>query len=126
MHAAHAVGERRRPGLQDVGRLDLEELILAHRWDRLPARPRHQTLRTEFLPAPRRQDHLGLLFDYKIWVGDDASTRRLRARQLRKDILAAGDLDELAHPADAADHRLVPLLEVDPRPPRKRFRRIPN
>ena len=34
-----------------------------------------------------------------------------------ENVLAAGDLDELAHPADAADHRLVPLLEIDLRPP---------
>ena len=28
-----------------------------------------------------------------------------------------GDGDKLAHPADTADHRVVPLLEIDARPP---------
>ena len=34
--------------------------------------------------------------------------------QLRKHVLAAGDLDQLGHPADAADQRIVPFLEIDP------------
>ena len=40
----------------------------------------------------------------------------LARRQLGKDVDAAGDLDQLRHPADAGDHRLVPFLEIDPRP----------
>ena len=36
--------------------------------------------------------------------------------------LAAGDLHQLAHPADPGDHRVVPFLEVDARPVRARRR----
>lgn len=36
-----------------------------------------------------------------------------------KDIHAARYLDELRDPADCRNHRLVPLLEMDPRPKRK-------
>ncbi len=35
--------------------------------------------------------------------------------EFRKDIDAAGDLDQFRHPADAGDHRLVPFLEIDAR-----------
>ena len=33
--------------------------------------------------------------------------------QLRKDVVAAGDLDQFGHPADAADQGIVPFLEID-------------
>src|SRR5690606_26035720 len=48
----HAVGERGRAGLQDQWRLDLVQLALAHRRDRVPARACGHLLRTEALAAP--------------------------------------------------------------------------
>ena len=36
-----------------------------------------------------------------------------------EDVFAAGDLDQLAHPLDPADHGIGPLLEVDPRTSRE-------
>ena len=45
------------------------------------------------------------------------------ARSSAKTSLAAGDLDQLRHPADAGDQRVVPLLEVDARPADRRASR---
>jgi hypothetical protein len=39
-----------------------------------------------------------------------------RVRRVCEAVFASRDLDHLRHPADAGDHRLVPLLEVDPWP----------
>ncbi len=44
---------------------------------------------------------------------DDALLRTLLAAKLGKGIDAAGDLDQLRDPADAADQRIVPFLEID-------------
>ncbi len=42
----------------------------------------------------------------------------LRVDRCGEDIDAAGGLHEFRHPADAGNHRLVPFLEIDPRPAR--------
>src|SRR6202040_4323804 len=46
--------------------------------------------------------------------------------QVGKHILATGDLDEFRDPANAADERIVPLLEINPRlrPPTNRRRHL--
>ena len=49
---------------------------------------------------------------------DDAVASELRLTQLRKDRLAACNLDELFDPLDARDERIVPFFEVDTRPAR--------
>src|SRR5687767_1186715 len=115
--ARDAVGERRGPRLQDVGRLDLEEHLFPYGRNLAPAFAGGDTLGPEFLAAPGSEHDLRVAPDHFRRVGDDAAGRRLRMRALREHILAAGDFDQLAHPADAADHWLVPFLEVDPRPP---------
>ncbi len=49
----------------------------------------------------------------------DAVLGVLALRQFREHLDAAGDLDQLRHPADAGDHRLVPFLEIDARAARQ-------
>jgi len=47
------------------------------------------------------------------------ATMRSRAAlcaQMRQHVRAAGNLDQLGYPADAADQRIVPFLEIDLRP----------
>jgi hypothetical protein len=56
-------------------------------------------------------------------VREDALLRQRLARQLGETILAAGDLHQLGHPADAGDDRLVPFLEIHPGPTRQLRRR---
>src|SRR3954471_11860651 len=116
------VGERCRPRLQDFRRLDLMQFTIAHGGYRIPTLPRGDALGPELLAAPRADDHVGISPDDLAGIGDGAPGGARRAGQLRKHVLAARDLDELAHPADAADHRLVPLLEIDLRPAFEAFR----
>jgi len=115
--ARDAVGQRGRARLQDVHRLDLVQLAVTHRSDAFPARPRADALGTKLLAAPGAEDDIGRATDDLGAVGDHASRRTGGAGALGKDILAARDRDQLAHPADAADHRLVPFFEIDARPP---------
>ena len=69
-------------------------------------RPHHEARITSGL----RRDHVGRRHD--------AIARRRGAAQMGEHVLAARDLDQLRDPADAGDHRIVPFLEVDPRPRR--------
>src|SRR5688500_3662191 len=56
MQLVDAIGQGRRPGLQDVGGLDLEQLTILHRIDALPTRPRRDLLGPEFLATPGADD----------------------------------------------------------------------
>ena len=116
---ARAIGQRRGSGLQDDRRLDLVEMPVAHGGHVAPARARRHGLGPEFLAAPRTEDHLGRAARHFERIGDDAILAQRLARQLRKHIVAAGDADELRHPADAGDLRLVPFLEIHARPARE-------
>ena len=53
------IGQRRRSGLQDQRRLDLDNAVVAHRRNFVPARPPPDPVRHHLLAAPRRQDHIG-------------------------------------------------------------------
>ena len=54
---------------------------------------------------------------------DDTILRFAAVAQFGEDGIAAGDFDQLFDPADAADQRVVPLLEVNTRAARE-FRRL--
>ena len=58
VNLAHALCQRGRPRLKDVGRLDLVDLAVLHRRDLLPSLAPGNALRADFLAAPRRQDHV--------------------------------------------------------------------
>src|SRR6185437_7411785 len=47
-----AVGQRGRTGLQDQRRLDLDNAVVAHCRNLVPARPTTNTVRNHFLAAP--------------------------------------------------------------------------
>src|SRR5262249_47003036 len=108
-----AVGQRRRPRLQDERRLDLAHKVIAHGGNVGETRPRRDLGWHEFLAAPGADDDVGLGGDQLVG-GYDAVLGVLAPGERRKHILAAGDFDELGDPADAGDHRLVPLLEKYP------------
>src|SRR6185312_6888665 len=57
--------------------------------------------------------------DHLRTIRDDAVSRQWFVGQFGKHVVAAGDPDQLRHPADAGDHRFVPFLEIHPRPARK-------
>src|SRR6186713_3305917 len=91
------------------------EMASAHGGHLAPAGSCDHMARLEFLAAPRAQDHIGCAPRHFERIGDDAVLAERLARQFGKAILASCDSDELGHPADAGDLRLVPFLEVDAR-----------
>ncbi len=56
----------------------------------------------------------------------DPIARKPCLRELGENRRAARDFDELLHPADARDERLVPFLEERPQPPGEPGRRVAN
>ena len=119
VHLLHALREARRPWLQDVGRFDLVDAVVAHRADAVPSRPRpnrpsSSSSRTTTRTRPRGRGA-------RTSAGSTMRSRReAGVGQLRENRRAAGDLDELLHPADPRDQRIVPLLEERPQPDGKR------
>src|SRR5258706_9597555 len=108
-----AVRERGGAGLQDDRRLHFVQLAVAHRWNVRPTGPRRDLFGPEFLPAPRADDDVRRGADDLGGVGHDAVLSQGGGGAPRKDVAAARDADELAHPADGADLRIIPFLEID-------------
>ena len=107
------VGQRRRARLQDQRRLDLAQEAVAHRRDRVEARPRRRTspARTSCRTTSRsrcrarpRSPASGVTM---------RSLALFASGEMPEHVDAAGRFDQLRHPADAGDHRLVPFLEID-------------
>src|ERR1700733_7029013 len=103
--------QRRRAGLQDQRRFYLDNASVADSRNLAPARPLSDFVGDYFLAAPRRQDHVGCCRAHHIGQ-DDAVLGGLLRSQLWQDVLAARDLDQFRNPADAADQRIVPFLEI--------------
>ncbi len=64
--------------------------------------------------APGGEDDFGVVFA-NLPREDDAIGGGAAGAQVRKDVLAAGALDQFADPGDAGDERVVPLFEIDAR-----------
>src|SRR6478736_6200896 len=82
----HAIGQRRRSGLQDVGGLDLEQLPVLHRIHTFPATPRLDLLGPELPAAPRANDDVGIAPRDLGAIADDAILAQRLRRQLGKTI----------------------------------------
>ena len=106
------VGQRRRARLQDQRRLDLDDAVVAHRRDVAPARPLPDPVGHDLLAAPGGEDHVGRGVAHDIGRNDPVLGRLLKP-QFWQHVLAAGDLDQFGHPADAGDQGIVPFLEID-------------
>ena len=120
MQPVQPVGQCRRAGLQDQRRFDLVQLTVAHRRHAGPAGACGHPLGSKLLAAPRADDQVGRGGDHLLQVGDDAVAAQRRSRPLWKDVVATGHADQFADPADRADRRLVPFLEIHPGPARQR------
>ena len=81
--------------------------------DCVPAGSLADPVRHDPLAAPGCEDDIRGRSDHGL-RGDEAVPGRRSVTKLRKDVLAPGDLDELRDPANPADQRIVPLLEIDP------------
>src|SRR5579859_3412130 len=60
--------------------------------------------------APRREDHIRIAFNHR-FPSHNALLGLPTFAELRENRLASRNLDELFNPLDAADERVVPLLE---------------
>src|SRR5271154_2126008 len=102
------------------------QLTVPHGRDGLPAYPRCDRLRHETLAAPGAQNNIRLATYNFIRVGQNSVFAQRLGRLLAENVFAAGDSDQLADPLDPANLRLIPFLEVDPRPARQPGRRPPD
>ena len=107
------------PGCRISGDLISRSEAVAHGGNVREARPRRDLRRHEFLAAPGADDDVGLWPRSRRRPTRCGPWRSCARRQFREHLDAAGGLDQLRHPADAGDHRLVPFLEIDPRPARQ-------
>ena len=76
-----------------------------------PARPGGNQLGPEFLAAPGAKNNVGRTLHDLQSVGNDAVFAHRLFGQFGKAVVAAGNADQLGHPGDAADVRVVPFLE---------------
>src|ERR1700730_16919785 len=120
-----AVGQGRRSRLQNQRRFDLDDAAIPYSRDRIPAGSLPDLARNDLLAAPRRDNDVGRRSNHVMWR-DNSVFGGLLFSQFGKHILATGDLDEFRDPADAADERIIPLLEINLRlrPPMNRRRNV--
>src|ERR1700720_1268112 len=120
-----AVGQGRRSWLQNQRRFDLDDAVVPSRRDRIPAGSLPDLVRNDLLAAPRGENDVGRRHDHIMWRNDTVFGGLLFS-QFGKHLLATGDLDEFRDPADAADERIVPFLEINLRlrPPMNRRRHL--
>ena len=93
-----------------------------HRRHVLPAGARGHVGAAKLLAAPAAHDEVGRAARRFGRVVHDAILAARMQAQLGEHVDAAGDGHQLRHPADGADHRVVPFLEVHARPARPRGR----
>src|SRR6266567_1768765 len=98
-------------------------MMVANGLDLVPAFTRADRLFFDLHTAPGGDDDVGIALD-DLFGLDDAVLGLASLAELRKDWLAAGDLDEFLDPLDATDDWIVPLFEEDARPARKAGRRF--
>src|SRR6266513_5291775 len=115
---ADALGERRWAGLQDVRGFDFVDAPSLDGRQRAPARARRNLVLLHCFAAPGSNDHVGRA-PHDLLRRDDAVFRELGVAKLRKDRIAAGNLDQLLDPLDARDEWVVPLFEIDAGPDRE-------
>src|ERR1700686_4084027 len=107
-----SVGERGGCGLQNQGRLDLDDAAVADGRNLVPARPLSDSVWNDFLAAPRREDYIRRRGAHYL-RRDDPVFRGLLKPQFWQDVFSARNLDQLGNPADATDQGIVPFLEID-------------
>src|SRR3984957_5409973 len=91
------------------------QLAVANRGRRLPAGTSRDDIRPEALAAPRPENDVRGTANDLAGIFQNAVFAERAERSLGEHIIAAGNADQLAHPPDARDEGLVPLLEIHPR-----------
>src|SRR5258707_6830140 len=95
------------------------QFAVAHCRHRIPPDSGCHLIRPETLAAPGAENDVrGATYDLTR-VAEDAILGQSTNRALGKHVVAAGNADQLADPANAGDERLVPFFEVDARTARQ-------
>src|SRR5215469_8354462 len=105
-----AIGQGGRAGLQNQRRFDLVHVLALHSRYSIEARPRCNSLRPEFLAAPRADDQIGFPLD-DLLNRHNAVLGSALVSAIGENVDAAGYLDELRNPSNSGDQRIIPLLE---------------
>jgi hypothetical protein len=111
-----AVGQCRGSWLEDQRRFNLNDTVIPNRRDHIPSGSLPDLVRNNLLAAPRGENDIGRRSDHVLWQNDPGFGGLLFS-QFGKHLLATGDLDEFRDPANAADERVVPFLEINLRLP---------
>jgi hypothetical protein len=104
--------DRGRTRLEDQWRLDFDYTIRANRRYCIPPEPLPDPFMHHLLATPGGKDKIRNGRN-RILQRNDPLPGRFPRPQTRKHVIAAGDLDQLGHPTDSGDKRIVPLLEID-------------
>src|ERR1700730_2031328 len=107
-----AIGQCCGSWLQYQRRFDLDNSLVLHRRDRIPAGSSPDLIRNDLLAAPRGENDVGHGSNYVPWRNNTVFGSLLFS-QLGKHLLASGDLDEFRDPANSANERIVPFLEIN-------------
>ncbi len=126
MDGIQTIGQCRWSRLQNDRGLDLVQLPIAHRRHRIPTGAGRHEIGPKALAAPGAQDDVRGAADDFAGIAQDAVLAERAQRALRKDIIAAGDTDQFAYPANSGNERLVPFLEIHAWPTRQQRRRLPH
>ncbi len=116
------VGQRRRAGREDQRRLDLPEPPVPHGRNARNRAASRTRPGTNFLPHHEPMMMSGRRGDDLVGRSRTVPAPTCRRRSPANTSMPPADLDQLRHPADAGDHRIVPFLEIDAGP---RGRRAP-
>jgi hypothetical protein len=122
MQRIEPVEQRGRAGLEDDRRLDFLDFAIAHRGNGIPTGSRGNLVGSEFLAAPGTEDDVRRAAHDFERIGEDSVATERPIRHFREHVVAARDADQLRDPADAAEQRLVPFLEIHARTPRQSAR----
>src|SRR3954452_2345272 len=106
------VRKRGGTGLQDQRRFDFDDPAVTDSRNFAPTGPISDLVGHDFLAAPRCQDHVRRRIAHQIGRNDPILCSLLKS-QVWQHVLSAGDFDQFGNPADAADQRIVPFLEID-------------
>src|SRR6266545_5829318 len=96
-----------------------------HCADALPAGASLDRGSVHGLSTPGGDNDLGVPADHLVGVHHALAPGSL-VTQLREDVATAGQLDDLRHPADARDQRVMPFLEIHARPVRPDAGELPH
>ena len=104
MQLPHAIGQHRRAGVEDVRRLDLVQLAIAYRRDRLPARSGRHLFQAETAAAPGPTISSGARRHHVLRILDDA----LAAQRLN----GASSAKQSSPPASSISSLTQPMPEI--------------